>query len=211
MSEGANDRAATAADDRAAIAADEMAATAADDSAATSADVAELVADRTATGSWVLDQTRSSVGFAVKHFWGAVTVRGSIGDVSGAAEVAEDGTITGQLIINARSLTTKNKQRDNHLRSADFFDAERHPNMIVTVTAAKPAGPAALACEGTIEAAGHVRPVQFRARVQDPSATSVVLRAELTLDRTEFDMTWSPLGVAARQAQGAVVARFVRA
>jgi polyisoprenoid-binding protein YceI len=111
--------------------------------------------------------------------------------------------------MDAASLSTKNRKRDEHLRSADFFDVENHPNVVVTVTA-MPAGPAALACQGTLEAAGHARPIEFTAHVEDASAQAVTLRAETVVDRTGFAMTWSPLGTASAMARATVVARFVR-
>lgn len=173
-------------------------------------DVAGLMAAGTAAGHWVLDPAGSSVQFHVKHFWGAITVHGSFGDFTGEGTVDADGTVTGRLDIDATSLSTKNKQRDPHLRSADFFDVEHHPRVVVTVTAARPAGTAALACRGTLEAAGQVEPIEFTAHVDEASADAVVMHAELVIDRTKFDMTWSPLRVAADLARGTVVARFVR-
>jgi len=174
------------------------------------ADVATLLADETTAGRWVLDPAGASVEFAVKHFWGAITVRGSFSHLTGEASVDASGTITGLLTIDASSLSTGNKQRDKHLLSADFFDVEGHPNVIVTVTGAKPSGAGTLACTGTLEAAGHVQPLEFTAQVQDAAEHSVVLRAEVTVDRTAFDMTWSPLRIAAPLARATVVARFVR-
>lgn len=174
------------------------------------ADAATLVTSGQAAGRWVLDPAGSRVEFHVRHFWGAITVHGSFGQVTGEGSVNADGTITGRLVIDAASLNTKNKQRDKHLRSADFFDVENHPQVVVTVTGAKPAGPAALAVEGTLEAAGNVRPVEFTADVQEASVQAAVLRAVVVVDRTEFAMTWSPLGVAAPMARATVVARFVR-
>jgi polyisoprenoid-binding protein YceI len=173
-------------------------------------DVAELVSGGTAAGRWVLDPAGSSVEFAVKHFWGAITVRGSFGTITGEGTVGQDGTISGWLNLDATSLGTRNKQRDQHLRSADFFDAEHHPRVVITVTAASPAGPDTLACQGTLEAAGHTEPIEFTARVDVASESAVVLHAEIDVDRTKFAMTWSPMRVAAFPARGTVVARFVR-
>ncbi len=175
-----------------------------------SADVAALVTSPTMTGRWVLDGPGSSVEFHVRHFWGAITVHGSFRQLSGEAAVGADGTITCVLTIDARSLRTRNRQRDDHLRSAGFFDVDAHPNMTVTVTGAKPAGPEILACTGTMEAAGRVQPLQFTARVERPTTGSVVLHAEVVVDRTGFGMTWRPFKIAAPQARATVVARFVR-
>lgn len=177
--------------------------------AAPSADVAALVANPTMTGRWVLDGAGSSVEFHVKHFWGAITVYGSFGHISGEAAVGADGTISCVLTMDASSLRTGNKQRDA-LRAADFFDVASHPNVTVTVIGARPAGPAVLACSGTMEVAGRVQPLTFTALVEGPTAESVVLRAEVMIDRAGFGMTWRPLRIAAPQARAAVVARFVR-
>jgi polyisoprenoid-binding protein YceI len=173
-------------------------------------DVTGLMRGGRAAGHWVLDPAGSSVGFAVKHFWGAITVRGSFGTIAGDGTVGQDGTVSGALTMDATSLKTRNKQRDQHLRSADFFDVEHHPKVVVTVTAASPAGPDTLACQGTLEAAGHREPIEFTARVNVASENAVVLHAEIEVDRTKFAMTWSPLRVAAFPARGTVVARFVR-
>src|ERR1700735_628910 len=119
--------------------------------------------DGTAAGRWTLDPAGSRAEFSVKHFWGAITVRGTLERMTGEATVSPDGTVTGQISFDADSLNTKNKQRDKHLRSADFFHVEKPPQAVLTITSARPAGPAELECEGTFEAAGHVRPVNFTA------------------------------------------------
>ena len=174
------------------------------------AEAGALLADGTVTGEWLLDPAGSRVEFRVKHFWGAVTVHGTFGAVTGEGSVSADGTITGRLTIDVSSLSTGNKQRDKHLRSADFFAADSHGEAVVTVTGAKPAGPAALACHGSLEAAGHSEPVEFTAHIREATGQVVVLDAEIVVDRTLFAMTWSPLGMAAAVARGTVVARFVR-
>jgi len=173
-------------------------------------EMAEMLASPAAGGRWVIDPAGSRALFAVKQFWGAATVHGSLGPLSGEGSVGADGTVTSVLTIDAASLNTNNKVRDAHLRSADFFDVKRHPHLVVTVTAARPAGPAALDCQGVIEAAGRVQPVEFTAHVRDLTPDAVVIEAELLVDRTGFAMTWSLLGVASATARGSVVARFIR-
>jgi polyisoprenoid-binding protein YceI len=132
----------------------------------TETDLTSLLADSAAADSWVLDPAGSHAKFAVKHFWGAITVRGTFERMTGEAAVAPGGMVTGRIGFDARSLNSKNTQRDKHLRSADFFDVDNHPDSVLTVTSARPAGPAELQCEGTLEAAGRVRPVTFTAHIQ---------------------------------------------
>lgn len=169
------------------------------------------LADGTAAGRWVLDPAGSAAEFGVRHFWGAITVRGTLGPMAGDATVSPDGTVTGRISFDARSLDTGHKQRDKHLRSAHFFHTDEHPQVVLTVTSARPAGPDELDCQGTLEVAGHARPVSFTAPIQEATEQAVVLTAELRVDRAGFGMTWSPLRMASMTALGTVKARFIRA
>jgi polyisoprenoid-binding protein YceI len=173
-------------------------------------DVASLLAGG-AAGNWVLDPGESHVEFAVRHFWGAITVRGTFERITGEAVVGADGTVTARISFDAGSIATKNKQRDKHLRSADFFDVDNHSHAVLTVTSARLEGPAELQCQGTFEVAGHVRPVTFTAHIKEANARAAVLTADLEVDRSEYGMTWSPLHVASMTAHGNFRARFTRA
>jgi polyisoprenoid-binding protein YceI len=177
----------------------------------TSADVLALVRDGALAGQWTLDPQASSAEFRVRHFWGMVTVRGRFERLEGEATVAPDGAVTGRLVIDAASLTTGNKQRDKHLRSADFFHAEQHPQVVLTVRRASATDGGRLAAEGVLAAAGVTEPVSFTADIVAASPDAVTLRAELTVDRSRFGMTWSPMRMAAMHATGSVTAGFTRA
>lgn len=84
-------------------------------------------------GTWTIDPVHSSIAFSARHLM-VSKVRGTFGDFSGAISIAEDGTpsVTAQIAVN--SLNTGNEQRDAHLKSADFFDAERFPTATFTST-----------------------------------------------------------------------------
>jgi len=131
--------------------------------------------------------------------------------MAGEAAVSPDGAVTGTISFDARSLDTGHKQRDKHLRSADFFHTDEHPQAVLTVTSARPAGPDGLDCQGALEVAGHARPVTFTAHIKEAAGPAVVLTAELQVDRAEFGMTWSPLHMASMTALGTVTALFTRA
>jgi polyisoprenoid-binding protein YceI len=79
------------------------------------------------TGTWVVDQAHTRIGFAVKHM-GVTTVRGEFRDFDGALEVGEDLASTRAYgVVEAASVDTNQPQRDEHLRSADFFDVDGNP------------------------------------------------------------------------------------
>jgi len=72
----------------------------------------------------IIDQAHSEIGFKVKHLM-ISTVKGNIGTFSGGVD--EDGTVN--VSMNLNSINTGNLDRDNHLKSADFFNVEEYPVM----------------------------------------------------------------------------------
>jgi len=84
-------------------------------------------------GTWSVDPGHSTVGFSVKHM-GIATVRGEFREFDGALRVAEDGTMSVEASVRAASIDTREAQRDEHLRSPDFFNAEQHPDLTLRST-----------------------------------------------------------------------------
>jgi polyisoprenoid-binding protein YceI len=78
------------------------------------------------TGTWAIDPVHSSIGFSVRHLM-VSKVRGTFDQFSGAIVVAEDGTPSVNADIAVDSINTGNEQRDGHVKSADYFEAETHP------------------------------------------------------------------------------------
>jgi polyisoprenoid-binding protein YceI len=175
----------------------------------TNSDTQSLLRD--GQGTWTLDSAGSSAEFHVKHFWGAITVHGRFDRLAGEGTVTPDGTVSGVIRLDAASLDTKQKKRDKHLRSADFFDVEHHPTINITVERLTPNTTGSLASQIHLEAAGRTQTINPTIEVVDAQPDAVTLRSEAAVDRTAFGMTWSPLGTAARQARGVVTARFTRA
>ena len=165
----------------------------------------------TGPSSWVLDRAASSATFRHKQMWGLVTVRGTLGELAGSGEVLADGSGRGRLEIDVASLNTKNKQRDDHLRSADFFNAAEHPKVIIDITSATPQNGDSAQVTGTLTAAGKTRPIAVTATVSEATEQAVTLTAEAVIDRADFGMTWNRLGMVTGPADVTVVARFVPA
>jgi polyisoprenoid-binding protein YceI len=160
--------------------------------------------------SWRLDPAGSSVTFQHKTIWGLVTVRGSFSRLSGTGEITPDGSGRGQLVLDAASLDTKHGTRDKHLRSADFFSAEAHPQIVIDIEAATRAGTGSADVTGSLTAAGITRPLRLTAAVTEASDRFLTLTATGEFDRADFGMTWNRLGVIRGHASVAVVARFAR-
>jgi polyisoprenoid-binding protein YceI len=160
--------------------------------------------------SWQLDPSGTTVTIEHKHTWGLGTVRGSFGQVSGSGEILPDGTGRGRLEIGAESIDTKNRQRDNHLRSKDFFHASEHPHIVVDVTRIVRQGGDTVAAEGTLTVAGRTQPLALTGQVTESSDAAVTISADAEINRADFGMSWNRLGVIKGNAKVHVVARFVR-
>ena len=85
------------------------------------------------TGTWTLDPNRSTIEFRTKAMW-ILTVNGTLRVTEGSGTVDGDGRVTGRLVVDANSIDTKNKRRDEHLRTADFFEVQNYPIMVFDVT-----------------------------------------------------------------------------
>jgi polyisoprenoid-binding protein YceI len=92
------------------------------------------------TGTWDIDPAHSEVGFVVRHL--VVTkVRGRFADVRGQIVTAANPLESSvDIEVDLNSISTHNETRDNHLRSADFFEVEKHPTMTYTATAVRQDG-----------------------------------------------------------------------
>lgn len=175
------------------------------DPAATSAGAATALA----VGEWTLDPDNSRAEFAVKHFWGLVTVRGHFNEIAGELSIDPAGTVAGELRIDAASVDTGNKQRDKHLRSADFFGAEEHPQVVFKPSAVRRVDGSRLEMAGRLTIAGHEEPLTLSL---DPSHSGAVmtLRATTVVDRRVFGMHWRPLGIAHNDATLTVEAQLTQ-
>lgn len=146
-------------------------------------------------GTWNIDPAHSTIGFAVKHMMIA-TVRGRFADFSGALAVDADGaaSITGR--IQAASIDTNEPQRDDHLRSADFFDVANHPELRFASTGIEPRGDGEFTIVGDLTIRGVTRQVTLDAEVQgagvDPWGNDrVALSAQGRINRKDFGLNWN--------------------
>jgi polyisoprenoid-binding protein YceI len=110
-------------------------------------------------GTWAIDPVHSSIGFSVRHLM-VSKVRGNFESFSGAILVAEDGTPSVTAEIAVASLTTSNDQRDAHIKSADFFDAEKYPTATFASTAVQADGDSYVV-DGDFTLKGVTKPISL--------------------------------------------------
>src|SRR5260370_40682525 len=140
----------------------------------TSSALRALLPDGKRTGSWALDASRSEVRLKSRSLWGLVPVNGVFRQVTGNGTVSAAGDVTGTITVAARSVDPKNQKRDEHLRSADFFDVANHPDITFTVDGIRPDN-GAVKVAGSLTVRRPTRPVSFDAQVSSA-------HSEVTLD-----------------------------
>ncbi|MFJ9540318.1 YceI family protein [Streptomyces sp. NPDC101225] len=162
------------------------------------------------TGVWQLDATASTVAVRHRTMWGLVTVKGAFGAVGGQGEVRPDGSATGTLTLDAGTLDTGNRKRDDHLRSADFFDADHHPEITFAVRGARAGAGDTVEVSGQLTVRGVSRPQTLTARLAGVDADALTLETEFAVDRAEFGLTWNQLGMMRGLTTVTAALRFVR-
>jgi polyisoprenoid-binding protein YceI len=157
------------------------------------APVGALLADGALAGEWALDPGTSSIRLKGRSIWGLVPVNGGFREVSGNGSVNPDGRVSGTITVAAASIDTKNTRRDTHLRSADFFDSDSHPDITFTADGIRPSGQGA-AVSGALTVRGRTRLLSFDAAVSVQGDGEIWLDAEVRVNRADFGLTWNVMG-----------------
>jgi polyisoprenoid-binding protein YceI len=153
-------------------------------------------AGRVPVGSWEVDPKHSSIEFQVRSM-GIATVKGFFREFKGWLEAAEDISQSKACgIVQAASLDTREEQRDEHLRSADFFDVENHPEIRFDATKIELGG-TAVKVTGDFTVRGITKEIELDAYPQatapDPwgnqrvgvHATGVISRSDFGMEQDE--------------------------
>jgi polyisoprenoid-binding protein YceI len=163
-----------------------------------------------APGTYSIDTGHSYVGFAVKHF-GLSKVKGEFQKFDGTIEVADPATASSvEVTIDADSFSSRDDQRDGHVRSADFLDVETYPTLTFRSTGVRQEGDDWVVT-GDLTIHGQTRNVElateFEGAIDDPYGMErIAFSAETEIDRTEFGLTWNQ----ALETGGLVVGKKVR-
>jgi polyisoprenoid-binding protein YceI len=155
-------------------------------------------------GTWAIDPVHSSIGFTVRHLL-VSKVRGEFTDFEGEVTVDESGAVSVEARIQAASVTTKNKQRDEHLRATDFFDASAYPTATFSSTGVREED-GDLYLDGTFTLRGVSKPVSLKVEFNGVNpgmgAGEVAgFEASTVINRKDFGVAFD----AKTEAGGAVV------
>lgn len=162
--------------------------------------------------TWNLDASHSEVQFKVRHMM-ITNVTGHFGTFNATVETEGDDFTTAKINFTADvdSISTKNEQRDGHLKSEDFFDAANHPQIKFEGTKLEKAGGADYKLHGNLTIRSTTKPVvlnvEYGGTVQDPwGMTRAGFTVEGKINRKEYGLHWS----AVTEAGGLVVSDDVK-
>lgn len=151
---------------------------------------------RVPTGTWQVDPAHSSVEFAIKHMM-ISTVRGRFKEFEGRIIAAEDiANSRASGVVKTASIDTNQADRDAHLRSPEFFEAERYPEMRFESTRIEPLGGPRFLVVGQLTIKDATREIALETTVEgaerDPWGNERVgMRSRGTISRKNFGLAWN--------------------
>jgi len=163
-----------------------------------------------APGTWAIDPGHAEVAFIGRHFM-LTKVRGRFTGVQGAVTIAEDPADTQlEVVIDIATVNSGDQTRDDHLRSPDFFDVQRHPTATFTTTGIRWTGTRGTVT-GDLTIVGVTRPVtldvEYLGHAHDPwGQDRAVFSASTQVNREDWGLTWNM----ALETGGILVSKDIR-
>jgi polyisoprenoid-binding protein YceI len=163
------------------------------------------------TGDYTIDTAHSRVGFVARHAM-VTKVRGSFNEFEGSIHLdgANPENSSGQVTIQAKSIDTRNSQRDDHLRSNDFLDMDNHAEVTFASTAIKQDDETTFTVVGDLTVRGVTKsveiPFEFTGSATDPFGNQRVgLEGSVVINRKDYGVNWN----AALETGGVLVSEKV--
>ncbi len=154
---------------------------------------------QTAANTWTIDPTHSIAEFAVKHMI-LTTVKGRFRDIQATLQIDEADPTRSSVVttIDVASIDTNVPDRDAHLRSDDFLNAEKYPPIAFRSTRVEPAGDGRWKIAGDLTIRDVTREVtlvtDFEGRITDPWGNDrAAFTAEAAISRKDFNVRWNQL------------------
>jgi Uncharacterized conserved protein len=147
--------------------------------------------------TWTIDPSHTIVEFGIRHLM-ITTVKGRFGGVEGTIKGNPDDWTDAEVEvkIDAASVDTRNEDRDNHLRSADFFEVEKYPHLTYKSTKVTKTGENSYTIEGELTIRDVTKPVTLEAeylgKAVDPWGNEKIgFSAKAKVNRKDFGLTWN--------------------
>lgn len=163
-------------------------------------------------GDYTVDPAHTHVGFSVRHAM-VTTVRGAFKDFEGTATLdpANPSASSVEIRIKVASVDTAQEQRDEHLRTADFFEVQKYPEIVFRSTGVEQVDSVTYTVTGDLTIRDVTRPVSvdftLTGAARDPFGNlRVGFEGATTINRTEWGLTWN----AALEAGGVLVSEKVK-
>ena len=158
---------------------------------------ASLFAARALAETYVADRVHSQTTFQVRHLMAKVRGRFTDFDATITGELSKPETAKVEFTVKTASIDTDNESRDKHLRTADFFDSEKYPEMTFRSSKITPRGKDLYDVAGTLTLRGVAKevvlPVKYLGRtIKDLGGREKLgFETEITLNRKDFGLVWN--------------------
>ncbi len=135
-----------------------------------------------AAGDWQIDPAESELAFETRILFGTIPVRGRYSDYAGELHVDPSGEASGELLIDAKTVRTGIRKRDNHLKSGDFFAVDEHPHLRfeLATLGASPGGSPRLS--GTLHVRGRALAIDTEVSLDQVSPDRLRIEADFPVD-----------------------------
>jgi polyisoprenoid-binding protein YceI len=160
----------------------------------------ELLSNPASVGVWNVDPERSTIAFKAKSMWGLAPVKGRFKEFSGDGQITDTPTVFGRIDIKTASLETGIRKRDEHLRSADYFEAAKFPDISVVITSAEGIDGDTVDLRAQLTVKGTTAPLPLTTKIAVLDDGAVRVSTQATIDRKDFGVDGNMMGMITNKA-----------
>ncbi|MCT7661047.1 YceI family protein [Mycobacterium deserti] len=157
--------------------------------------LSEFFSDSSSTGTWTVVPDQSTIVVKSKSMWGLVPVKGRFTEFSGDGQLTPPQTVSGHIDIKAASLRTGIRKRDEHLHSADFFEAEKFPDISLMITEASAIDGDTVDLHAQLTIKGTTKPLSLKTKVSPVGDGGMRLSTRVTVNRQDFGVDGNMAGM----------------
>ena len=157
--------------------------------------LSEFFSDSASAGTWSVVADQSTIVVKAKSMWGLLPVKLRFTEFGGEGQIAAPQTVSGHLDIKTASVRTGIGKRDQHMRSADYFEAEKFPDISVVVTGAEAIKGDVVDLRADLTIKGVTKPLTLKANVTPVGDGGMRLTTQGTVNRHDFGVDGNLVGM----------------